>query len=137
MEDQLAPTEFALLLVAIFAGVALVLASVGLYGVIAYTVRQRTAELGVRMAFGAEPGAILRLVLKHGLSLTAVGLIVGLATSLLATRALSGLLFGVDTFDPRTFAALTLLLAAVAFCACWVPARKATRTDPAEVLRGD
>ena len=137
VEDQLAPTEFALLLVAIFAGVALVLASVGLYGVIAYTVRQRTAELGVRLALGAEPAAILRLVLRHGLSLIVVGLIVGAATSLLATRALSGLLFGVGIFDPLTFAALTLLLAAVAFLACWVPARRATRTDPVEVLRSE
>ena len=76
-------------------------------------------------------------MLRHGLSLIVVGLIVGAATSLLATRALSGLLFGVGIFDPLTFAALTLLLAAVAFLACWVPARRATRTDPVEVLRSE
>ena len=114
---------------------ALVLTAIGIYGVLAYTVAQQTRELGVRIALGASSGDVLRLVLGRGLRLVAIGCGVGLAASFGVTRLMQTLLFGVTATDPLTFAGVTLLLFAVAFMACWIPARRATRVDPLVALR--
>jgi putative ABC transport system permease protein len=119
----------------LFAALALVLACVGLYGVISYSVAQRTHEIGVRMALGARPRDVLRLVLRQGMGLTIVGLVVGIAVGLLATRVLSDMLFGVTARDPLTFVGVPALLLLVAFLACYIPARRATRIDPLVALR--
>ncbi len=131
---EIAPTRFTMTLASAFAFVALALASVGLYGVISYTVAQRTAELGMRMALGAQHGTILRLVLRHGVFLAASGIGIGLAASLALTRAIRSLLFGVTPTDPVTFVGVSLLLTAVALLASYAPAR-AARVDPVMALR--
>jgi len=120
-----------------FGLIALLLAAVGIYGVVAYTTRQRTREIGIRMAIGAEKGAIFRLVLRQGLHLTAVGLAIGAVISLALTRLLRSQLFGVAPTDLLTFAAVGLLLALVALFACYVPARRATQVDPLRALRSE
>jgi len=120
-----------------FAAVALVLAVVGLYGVISYGVAQRTREIGVRVALGAEPSAVARLVIGSGLRLAAAGVAIGAAGAVAATRVLSGMLFGVSAVDPTTFAGTTLVVAAIALLASYLPARRALRIDPAEALRAD
>ncbi len=135
--DALAPTRFVLVLIAVFGAVALALASVGLYGVIAYAVRGRTHEFGIRMAFGAGSSSIVRGVLMQGLILAAMGVGAGLAGALLLTRTISGLLFGVAPTDPVTFGAISVLLIAIALLACYVPARRATRVDPLVALRSE
>ena len=127
--------RFAATLLALFAALALVLASIGLHGVIAYLVAQRTPEIGIRMALGAQRADILRLVLRQGLVLTLAGLAVGLAASLAATRFLETLLFGVTATDPLTLAAVAALLCVVALAACYFPARRALRVDPIVALR--
>jgi putative ABC transport system permease protein len=127
--------RFQALLLGLFAALALVLACVGLYGVISYSVAQRTHEIGVRMALGARPHDVLRLVLRQGMGLTIVGLVVGIAVGLLATRVLSDMLFGVTARDPLTFVGVPALLLLVAFLACYIPARRATRIDPLVALR--
>ena len=118
-----------------FGILALVLAGIGIYGVLAYTTRQRTHELGIRMALGAEPGDVLRLVLRQGLSLAVLGVAIGLAASFILTRALSSELFGVNATDPVTFLGVAILLTIVALAACWIPARRAMRVDPMVALR--
>lgn len=118
-----------------FGILALILAGIGIYGVLAYTTRQRTHEIGIRMALGAEPGDVLRLVLRQGLTLAALGLAFGLAASFALTRILSSELFGVSATDPLTFTAVALILLLVAFLACFIPARRAMRTDPMVALR--
>ncbi len=135
VDDAKAPTRFALLLIGVFGVMALVLAAVGLYGVLAYAVRQRTAEIGVRMAFGAESGSILRMVVARGLALSGAGVVLGLGASLVLTRLIAGMLVGVAPTDPVTFAGISVLFLAVAVTACWIPARRATRVDPAMALR--
>jgi putative ABC transport system permease protein len=115
----------------------LLLASVGLYGVLAFSVAQRTREIGIRMALGAQAGDVLRLVLRQGLGLSLVGVAVGIAASLAGTRVLRGLLYGVAPTDPATFAAVALLLVTVALVACLIPARRALRVDPVVALRHD
>jgi predicted permease len=135
LRDSLAPTRFAMALFLAFAGVALALAVIGLYGVISYGVTQRTREIGVRVALGAEPSAVARLVVGSGLRLAALGVAIGAAGSVVAARALSGMLFGVSAGDPATFVATTGLVAAVALLASYVPARRAVRIDPVEALR--
>jgi ABC-type antimicrobial peptide transport system permease subunit len=117
--------------------VAIVLAAVGLYGVLAYAVGQRTREIGIRMALGSDRRRVFALVARHGLGLTGLGVVVGLAASAGVTRLMSGLLIGVSPTDPLTFAGVTALLAAVGLAACTVPARRATRIDPVAALRHD
>ena len=127
--------RFQSLLLGLFAALALLLACVGLYGVISYAVVQRTHEIGVRMALGAKPVDVLRLVIRQGMGLTIVGLIVGVAVGSVVTRVLSDMLYGVGTRDPLTFVGAPLLLLVVAFLACYIPARRATRIDPLVALR--
>ncbi len=135
VDEALAPTRFALVLIAVFAGVAVVLSSIGLYGVISYSVRQRTHELAIRMAFGADQRGLVRMVLRQGLMLTAAGVGVGVIGSLLLTRLISGLLYGVTATDPLTYLSITALLGGVALAACYIPAVRATRVAPVEALR--
>jgi putative ABC transport system permease protein len=127
--------RFETLLLGLFAGLALLLACVGLYGVISYAVVQRTHEIGVRMALGAKPVDVLRLVIRQGMGLTVIGLMVGVAVGSVVTRVLSDMLYGVGTRDPLTFVGAPLLLLVVAFLACYIPARRATRIDPLVALR--
>ena len=130
-----APTQFALILIGVFGVIAVVLASVGLYGVLATAVRQRTAEIGVRMTFGAEARSIFRLIVGQGLRLSGIGVVVGLAAAFAATRVMASLLVGVKPTDAPTFVAIAVLFVAVAALASWVPARRAARLDPAVALR--
>jgi predicted permease len=122
-------------LLAIFAALALTLAAIGLYGVMSYLVKQRTHEIGIRMALGAGRGNLLKLIVGHGAKLIFAGLGIGLAAALLLTRLISAMLFGVSANDPATFAAVAVLLTLVALLACYVPARRAMRTDPIAALR--
>jgi putative ABC transport system permease protein len=129
--------RFLSLLVALFAGLSLLLAGVGLSGVIAYMARQRTQEIGIRMALGARPADVLRLVLGRGMVLALTGVALGLVGAWAATRVMRSLLFGVSATDPLTFVALALLVTAVALLATWLPARRATRVDPLVAMRGE
>ncbi len=127
--------KFTMLLLSIFAGAALLLAAIGLYGVISYSVAQRTRELGIRVALGAQRSDVLRLILRQGMTLVAAGVIFGIAASLGLTRLMATLLYGISATDPITFFALSMTLLFVAFLACFVPARRATRVDPMVALR--
>ena len=127
--------RFQMLLLTLFATLALVLACIGLYGVISYMVAQRTHEIGVRMALGAQAGDVLRLVIRQGMVLASVGLTVGIAIGSAVTRVLSDMLYGVSARDPLTFVGVPVLLLLVAFLACYIPARRATRIDPLSALR--
>jgi putative ABC transport system permease protein len=120
-----------------FAIIALFLALIGVHGVLSYTVSQRRRELGVRLALGAERRNVLSMVVGQGMRLVAVGLVIGLLAAAAGTRLLSTLLFGVDTIDPLTFGAVSLLVGTVALVAAWLPARRATAIDPAITLRTD
>jgi putative ABC transport system permease protein len=122
-------------LLTMFGALAVVLASLGIYGVLSYLVGRRTQEIGIRLALGATSGDVLRLIVGHGLALTATGIAIGLAVSWAITRTLSGLLFGVSPHDPATFAIIAAILAAVAFAASYLPGRRATRVDPLVTLR--
>jgi putative ABC transport system permease protein len=124
-----------MILLGAFAALALVLASIGLYGVLSYAVTQRSREIGLRMALGASASSVIRMVVGRGLALTGVGLAIGLVAAWLATRAMKNLLYGVAATDPRTFAAVAALLGSIALIACWAPARRASRVDPIVVLR--
>jgi putative ABC transport system permease protein len=135
MADAMAGNRFALVLIGIFGVTALVLASVGLYGVLAYVVRQRTPEIGVRMAFGAEADNILKLIVGQGAVLTLVGLVVGLIAAFWLTRFMTSMLVGVAPTDPLTFVAIAALFSGVALLAAYVPARRATLVDPVVALR--
>jgi putative ABC transport system permease protein len=122
---------------ALFAGLALLLTAIGLYGVMAYSVIQRTQEIGIRIALGAQTGNVLKMVLRQGLKLTALGLALGLAAAYALTRYMQSMLFGVKPADPVTFAAIALLVIVVAIAACWIPARRATKVDPIVALRSE
>lgn len=134
-KGSMARTSFTLVMLGIAGGMALALGTVGLYGVIAYSVSQRTREIGVRMALGAQPRKILTLVVGRGMAILAVGLAFGIGSALVLTRLLSSLLFGVRPEDPLTYLVVVLLLGAVASVACYVPARRATRVEPMVALR--
>jgi putative ABC transport system permease protein len=133
--DEAAQRRIGMIMLAAFAGLALLLASLGIYGVLAYFVTQHTNEIGVRIALGANRRNILALVLKKGMGLTLLGIAIGLATSFAFTRLMSSLLFGVKSSDPVTFTVVPLLLVVVALLACWIPARRATKVDPMIALR--
>jgi putative ABC transport system permease protein len=135
LDEVYAPRRFNMLLFGVFALVALSLAAVGLYGVLAYMVAQRTHEIGIRLALGARRRDVLWLIVRQGLSLSLSGVALGLVVALALTRALKNLLFGVSATDPATFAGVALLLVSVAFIASYIPARRATRVDPLVALR--
>jgi len=135
--DAYGPKRITTALLGIFAGLALMLVVIGFYAVIAYGVTQRTREIGVRMALGASPRGILQMVLHEGARLVAWGIIAGIGCSLLLTRFLQGLLFGVSSADPVTLSLVSAVLFCVALGACWIPARRAMRTDPMVALRFD
>jgi len=135
LSRSLALRSFMMMLLSIFGALALVLAAVGIYGVIACAVSQRTREIGVRMALGARPADVLRMVLREGMTLVAAGVALGIVASLMLTRLLEGMVYGVKVRDPLIFAAVNLLLVAVSLAACYIPARRATRVDPLEALR--
>jgi len=118
-----------------FAGLALLLAAIGTYGVLSYMVTERRREIGIRLALGATTGAVLRLILKQGLNLTLSGVALGLAAAFGLTRWMKTLLYGVGTTDPSTFAVVASMLIVVALLACWIPARRATKIDPLTVLK--
>jgi len=134
---SIAERRFTMVLLASFAGVAVLLAAVGVYGVLAYVVAQRTQEIGVRLAMGAAPRDVVRLFLREGALLSAAGVVAGLAGAVAAARALTSLVFGITTTDPATFAGVAAALAVVALAASYVPARRAARVDPAVALRTD
>ncbi len=137
LRAQEAPSRAVATLLGVYAGLALLLAMLGLYGVVAYSVSQRTNEIGIRIAIGARGPDILKLVIGEGMKLILTGAVMGLTGAFAVTRLLSGLLFGVSATDPRIFTVFSILLALAALIACWVPARRAARVDPMVALRHD
>jgi putative ABC transport system permease protein len=135
LADSIARQRFSMLLLGVFAGVALLLAAVGIYGVMSYSVAQRTHEIGIRMALGAQTSAVLKLAVGYGLKLVVAGVVIGLVAAFVLTRLMSTLLFGITATDPATFALISLLLIAVAAIASYIPARRATKVDPLIALR--
>jgi putative ABC transport system permease protein len=135
ISDSLSRHRFNSLLMVIFAGLAGLLAAVGVYGVLAYSVTQRRQEIGVRLALGARPFDVLKMVLGQGMKLSLAGIAAGLVIAIALTRVASSLLYGVSPTDPPTFLVISLIIVAVAFVACYVPARRATRVDPCIALR--
>jgi len=130
-----APMRFTMSLIGIFAAIAVVLAAVGLYGVLATIVRQRTAEIGMRLVFGAPRATILGLIVGEGMKMSVAGTILGIAAALGVTRILASLFVGVSPTDPLTFMAITVLFTVVALAAAWLPAYRASRLDPIEAIR--
>lgn len=137
MQLALFPARVAAMVLGVFGLVALLLSAIGIYGITSYAVSQRTHEIGIRMALGAQLGDVLRLVLNHGLKLTLIGAALGLVGAYLATRAITAVLYGVSATDPLTFVSVSILLIAVALLACYVPARRATKVDPLIALRNE
>jgi putative ABC transport system permease protein len=135
VSDAVAPQKLLTYLLTVFASVALILASVGIYGVMSYSVSQRTHEIGIRMALGAQTSHILKQVLGQGIKLATFGIVIGLAAAYGVTRLMSSLLFKVESTDPFIFISLPLLLVMVAIIACYLPARRATKVDPMVALR--
>ena len=136
VSTSVADRRFVLVLVGVFGSAALVLAALGVYSVISYLVTQRRQEIGVRLALGARSGDVLALVLRQGAAMAGVGVAIGGVAALLFARLLKGLVYGVSTSDPIAFAAVIVLLCGVAVLASWLPARRASRVDPVEALRG-
>jgi putative ABC transport system permease protein len=130
-------TRFSLLLIAVFASVAILLAGVGLYGVLSTVVRARTAEIGVRMALGAAPSSVFRLVVGRGVRLSLIGLVVGVAAAVGLTRVLTSMLVGVKPTDPPTFGLMAVLFMLLSVIACWLPARRAANLQPTDALRNE
>jgi putative ABC transport system permease protein len=137
VEESLGQRPFAVQLLLAFAALALLLASVGIYSVIAYTMRQRVREIGIRMALGARPASVLRMVVLEGLKPTLAGVVIGLALAAALVRLIAALLFNVSQHDPRTFAIVPVIVIAVGIIATWVPAYRATRVDPIDTLRAE
>ena len=137
VNQSLALRWFNTVVAALFAGASLLLAMIGIYGVIAWTVKQRTREIGIRLALGASRRAVLALVLRHGLKPAGAGIALGLLGSWLPARLLGSLLFAVGPTDPLTFAAVAAVLIGAALLACWIPARRATKVDPMIALRAE
>ncbi len=137
VDQSEARPRFTMLLLALFALVAVALGLIGIYGVMSFAVAQRTSEIGIRMALGATPGHAMRMVLGEGLVLAASGIALGLVAAAASSRLLHGLLVGVSAMDPTTYIAMPLALAAVAMLATYIPARRATRVDATMALRGD
>jgi ABC-type antimicrobial peptide transport system permease subunit len=130
-----ARTDFNMLLLTIFAGSALLLAAIGIYGLMAYSVQQRTQEIGIRLALGAEPQNVRNMVIRQGMSVALVGVAIGVASAFGLTRFIASFLFGVAARDPMVFVAVPLLLSGVALLGVWLPARRAARVDPVIALR--
>lgn len=135
LRDSLARRRFNLILLTVFSGVALALAAVGIYGVISYGVTQRTHEMGIRMALGANSRDVLKLVVRQAMILALAGVGIGLLASLALTRLMKGLLFSVSVTDPMTLVVISLLMTLIALLACLIPARRATKVDPLVALR--
>jgi len=135
VSEAIARQRFSMLLLGIFASLALVLAAVGIYGVMSYSVAQRTHEIGIRMALGARRTDVLKMTVKQGLKLVSVGMMLGLVAAFLLTRVLASLLFGISATDPVTFIGISLVLLAVAVLASYLPALRATKVDPIIALR--
>jgi ABC-type antimicrobial peptide transport system permease subunit len=135
VEESTAREDFNMKLLTVFAAIALLLAGVGIYGIMAYSVEQRTQEIGIRMALGAEPGSVQKMIVMQGMLLALIGVVIGVAGSLALTRLMSSLLYGVKPWDPVTFAVTAALLTVVALFACFFPARRASRVDPMVALR--
>ena len=133
----LLPHRLSALIVGAFGVLALLLASIGLYGVVSYSVATRTREVGIRMALGAEPARVVRMLTGGGLRLVAVGALIGLGLAFAGGRLMAGLLYGIEATDPVAFAAVPAILTLVATLSAWLPARRATRVDPVRSLRSD
>jgi putative ABC transport system permease protein len=137
VSEAMGPARFTTLVMSFFAGVAFFLAALGLYGILAYAVEQRGREIGIRIALGARPREIFRLIVGNAMSLTAIAIIVGVGAALALTRLMSGLLSGVTSTDRTTYAAVIVLLSAAALLASYIPARRAIRVDPLLALRAE
>jgi ABC-type antimicrobial peptide transport system permease subunit len=135
VSDSIAAQRFTMILLGVFAALAVVLSAVGMFGVISYVTGQRTQEIGIRLALGAQRSDVLRLVLGHGMRVALLGVAIGLAAALGLTRLMASRLYGVSANDPLTFAGVATLLTFVALAACYVPARRAMRVDPMVALR--
>jgi putative ABC transport system permease protein len=135
LADSLAPRRFAMRLLSLFAAAALFLAALGLYGVLSYAVTQRTREIGIRMALGAERGTVTKLIVAQGLRLAGIGVVIGVGVAVALARLIESQLFQVPAIDPVTIAVMTFTLIGAATLASWLPARRAVRTDPIVALR--
>jgi putative ABC transport system permease protein len=134
---SLSSRRFSTVLLGVFASLALTLAAIGIYGIVAYSVTERTREIGVRLALGAQRRDVIGMVVGQGMTMTVAGTAIGVVAALLLTRLMSSLLFGISAADPLTFLLIPVLLIAVAVVACYVPARRATRVDPLQALRSE
>jgi putative ABC transport system permease protein len=137
MRTSVAPTRASMLLISLFAAVAMIMAAIGVFGVMSYTVSQRVREMGIRLALGAKPSELKRMVVRDGMTQALAGVVLGLGGAAWLTRTMSSMLFEVRPGDPLTLAAVALVLLAIAALACYIPARRATRVDPLVVLRAE